>query len=192
MEAIDYSHRYHRIDIDRFHRMIEAGVFSDQDRVELIEGEMLDMTPIGATHIGVTAQLSMAFTMQLGTRAIVTAQGAVVLDDRNEVYPDLLVLRPRDDFYKESKPRPMDVLLLAEVSDSSLKRDLKVKLPIYARSGVECVWIIDIPGRRVHTFTDPDPASSTYRQAEVLSDGALSITIEDTKIDLEVTSLLRP
>ena len=191
MEAIDYNHRYHRIDIGRFHRMIEAGVFGDEDRVELIEGEMLDMSPIGAVHIGLTAELNMLFATHLTERAIVTAQGAVVLDDRTEVYPDLLILAPRPDFYRSAKPRPADVALLIEVSDSSLKHDLHTKVPIYARTQVPRVWIFDLPGRRIHTFADPDPTNASYRTTRVLSDGILSITLQDIRIDLDVTDLLR-
>ncbi|WP_200374826.1 Uma2 family endonuclease [Thiocystis violacea] len=191
MEAIDYGRHYHRIDIEQFHRMIEAGVFRSGDRVELIEGEMLDMSPIGSPHIGLTAELNMIFAVRLSGKAIVTAQGAVVLDKRNEVYPDLLVLAPRVDYYKRSKPRPSDVLLLIEVSDSSLKHDLKTKLPIYARHGVAQVWILDIQGSRVHVFRDPDPTSTTYRETQVLTEGDLAIEIAGVTIALDVASLFR-
>lgn len=191
MEAIDYSRHYHRIDVEQFHRMIEAGVFKSGDRVELIEGEMLDMTPIGPVHIGLTAELNMAFATRLGNRAIVTAQGAVVLDGRNEAYPDLLVLEVRGDFYRGSKPTPREVLLLIEVSDSSLNHDLRTKLPIYARNQVPRVWIFDIQGRQIQTFEDADPATGTYRKTQKHTEGRLAIDIAGVTIELKVADLFR-
>ncbi len=149
------------------------------------------MSPIGPPHGGTTAELIMIFASRLAGKAVVTSSGPLTLDRRNELYPDLLVLKARDDFYRRRNPGPADTHLAIEVSDSSLKHDLKTKLPIYARHGVPQVWILDIPGSRVHVFRDPDPSGATYRETQVLDEGTLAIEIAGVTISLDIANLFR-
>ena len=191
MEATETVNPIHRVSVEQVHRMIEAGVFADGDRVELIDGEMRDMSPIGSPHGGCTDKLTMTFAAGLAGKAIVRIQGALVLGDGTEVYPDLLVLKQRDDWYRQSNPAGEDALLVIEVADSSLSFDLGVKLPKYARAGVPRYWVIDVKGHAVHDHRNPDRFGGRYRQLDLLTDGLLSVRIEDVDIQVDVGELLR-
>ncbi len=135
--------------------MCEAGVFSQGDRLELIEGEIIEMSPIGKRHAAVVRRLNNLLTRALGEdEALVDAQNPVVLGDISEPQPDLALLRPRADFYAEH-PRPEDILLLIEVADTSLAYDREVKVPTYALHGVSEVWIADLSGAAVEVYRRP-------------------------------------
>ena len=190
MEATNTVNPIHRISVEQFHCMIEAGVFADGDRVELIDGEMRDMTPIGPPHGGCTDSLNMIFARKVAGKAIVRVQGALVLDDGTEVYPDLLVLKQRDDWYRKSNPTGDDALLVIEVADSSLPLDLGVKLAKYARAGIRRYWVIDIKSRTLHDHRDPDRFGRRYRQLHSLADGPLTVTIEGVDVQVDVGALL--
>jgi Uma2 family endonuclease len=144
--------RRRRFNLADYHRMGEAGILSEDDRVELIDGEIIEMTPIGSPHGGRVKRLVYLLTQAVGPHAIVAAQDPVILDDRSEPEPDLALLRPRADFYTESHPRPTDVLLLIEVADTSLQKDRQVKVPLYARHGIPETWIVDTEHQRVLRF----------------------------------------
>jgi Uma2 family endonuclease len=179
----------HRISVEQFHRMIEAGCFGDGDRVELIDGEMRDMTPIGPPHQGTTDSLTMRFATALAGRAIVRVQGPVVLDDGTELYPDLSVLQQREDFYRSANPTGDDVLLVIEVADSSLALDLGVKLAKYARAGIRRYWVVDLRHRTLHDYRDPDRFQGRYRQLHSLTGGALDIDLAGVPVALPIASL---
>ncbi len=189
MEAIDTLNPIHRISVEQFHRMIEAGVFADSDRVELIDGEMRDMPPIGPPHGGSTNSLTMIFAPKLAGRAIVSVQGPLILDDGTEVYPDLMVLKPRQDGYRKSNPTGGDVLLVIEVADSSLSLDLTVKLAKYARAGIRRYWVADIKHRTIHDHRDPDRFGQRYRQLHSVTEGALPIVIDGIEIQVGIDDL---
>ncbi|NEX20258.1 Uma2 family endonuclease [Thiorhodococcus mannitoliphagus] len=189
MEAFDIHSPIHRISVDQFHRMIDAGVFADGDRVELIDGEMRDMSPIGPPHGGSTNSLTMIFAPPLAGVAIVSVRGPLVLDDGTEVYPDLMVLKQRDDRYARSNPTAEDVLLLVEVADTSLALDTGVKLAKYARAGIRRYWVADIPHRTLHDYRDPDRFGQRYRQLHSLREGLLDILIEGIEIRVETAEL---
>lgn len=191
MEAIDTINPIHRISVDQFHRMIEAGLFTDGDRVELIDGEMRDMAPIGPPHGGCTDDLTMILAPQLAGKAIVRVQGPLALDDGTEVYPDLLALKQRDDGYRRSNPTGEDVLLVVEVADSSLTMDLGVKLAKYARAGIRRYWVVDVKNCNFHDHRDPDRFGRRYRQLHSLTEGSLSVTIEGVDIQVDIGDLLR-
>jgi len=147
--------RRRRFNVADYHRMGEAGILGEDDRVELIDGEIIEMTPLDSPHSGRVKQLNYLLTRAVGERAIVAAQDPVILDDRSEPEPDLALLRPRADFYKESHPQSGDVLLLIEVADTSLEKDRRVKVPLYARHGIPETWIVDTEHRCVLRFADP-------------------------------------
>lgn len=144
-----------RFSVADYHRMGEAGIFGEDDRVELIEGEIIEMTPIGSPHGGRVKQLNRLLAQAVGERAVIAVQDPVVLGERSEPEPDLALLRPRADFYTESHPRPPDVWLLIEVADTSLAFDRDVKVPLYARHGIPEVWLVDIEHRQVLRFAVP-------------------------------------
>jgi Uma2 family endonuclease len=141
--------RRHVLTVEDFHRMGETGILGPDDRVELVEGELIDMAPIGAPHGGTVMKLTSVVQKALRASEIVSVQGALRLSGTTELYPDLTVLRPRADFYTRSIPEPADVLLLIEVSDTTLAYDRGRKVPLYARYGVPEVWVVDLGGEIV-------------------------------------------
>jgi hypothetical protein len=151
----------HRISVDDYHRMAEAGVFGHQDRVELIEGEVFDMAPIGSQHAYVVNQLARLFTLAAGQDCLVSTQNPIRLGDRSEPQPDLALLKPGD--YMARLPGPSDVLLVVEVASSSIDYDRGVKLELYARHGIAEVWLLDLTGNELLVFRDPE--GGTYRSS---------------------------
>ena len=156
--------------VDEFHRMGEVGILVSDERLELWGGEIYAMPPIGPVHAGDVDALAARLFRELGDRAVVRVQGPVVLDDRYEPLPDLAVLRPRDDFYRSGHPRPADVYLLVEVSDTSLQRDRLEKVPRYAAAGIPETWVVDTSDNRLEVYRDP--SSDGYQTTTVLSAGA--------------------
>lgn len=145
----------HRFTVDEYQRMAAAGIFSTDERVELLNGDVVMMTPIGPEHGGRTKRLLRLLNRLVGDRAIVCVQDPLSLDEHSQPEPDLMLLRPREDFYTQSHPTAADVLLLIEIADSSLARDRDVKLPLYASAGVREVWVVDIHGRVLTIHTRP-------------------------------------
>ncbi|HEX8560492.1 MAG TPA: Uma2 family endonuclease [Pyrinomonadaceae bacterium] len=141
--------------VAEYERMAEAGILSEDDRVELVAGEVIKMSPIGKRHAACVDALSEILRERLGRSVIVRVQNPIQLDDFSEPQPDVAVLKRRDDFYRHAHPRPEDVLLVIEVSDTTLEYDRQVKAPLYARAGVPEVWVVNLPGERVETYADP-------------------------------------
>ena len=139
----------HRINAEQFHKMAEIGMFLPGERVELIEGEIIDMAPIGSFHCGNVGWLTQTFSTAVHCKAIVWVQNALLLADSVEVYPDLALLTPRADFYRTAHPGPDAVLLVVEVADTSSAYDRGIKAELYARHGIAEYWIVDIPARSV-------------------------------------------
>ncbi len=144
-----------RFTVDDYHRMAEVGILSPDDRVELIDGEIIRMTPIGSRHAACVGRLANMLPLRLAGAAQVFIQSPVQLDVRYEPQPDVLVLRPRDDFYAERLPTAADVLFVMEVSDTSLALDREKKLPAYGWSGVPEAWIVDLAGERIERHSEP-------------------------------------
>jgi len=136
--------RRHRITVNEYHRMAELGLLAPDARVELIEGEIIDMAPIGKAHTSVVDQLNRLLVRAVGDDAIVRVQGSVRLSQMSEPEPDVVLLKPRPDFYRNEYASGADTLLVIEVSDSTLRYDRDVKVPLYARHGVPEVWIVDL------------------------------------------------
>jgi Uma2 family endonuclease len=145
----------HRLTVDDYGRMGEAGVFAPDARVELIDGEVIDMAPIGTRHAAAVTRLDRLLQRAVGDRAIVRSQNPLRLGDRSEPEPDLLLLLPRADFYASAHPAAGDVLLLIEVADSSVRYDREVKLPLYARHGIAEVWLVDLEAGMLRFFRGP-------------------------------------
>ena len=145
----------HRFTVEEYHRMGEAGVFSEDHRVELIEGEIVEMTPIGSRHQACVDRLTELFSGQVAGQAVIRVQGPIRLGERSEPQPDLAVLRRRADFYAAGHPGPEDVLLVVEVAETSQDYDRAVKVPLYARAGVREVWLVDLAGEGIEIYRRP-------------------------------------
>lgn len=159
VEATDHPPLARRrlLSVDDYHRMAEAGIFGPEERVELIEGEIVTMAPIGPDHSGIVNQLNQLLVMATVGKAIVSPQNPVVLPEHSEPEPDLALLRPRADWYRKAKPLPADVLLLIEVAESTLRYDREVKRRLYAAHGIPEYWVIDLEGSRLVRFSEPMP-----------------------------------
>jgi Uma2 family endonuclease len=175
-----------RFTVDEYYRMAEAGILGPTDRVELIEGEIVEMSPIGDRHAMAVNRATMVFARSLGDKVVVSVQNAVRIDRHNEPQPDVVLIRPREGFYGVRHPRPEDVVLLIEISDTSVQYDRNVKLPIYARSGIREVWIVDLNKDAIHVHREPTTGVyalvETKARGESLSPQAFSgfaINVDD-------------
>lgn len=153
-----------RISVPDFHRMAEVGIFGPDDRVELIDGELIMMAPIGTRHAACVARLVRVLQSAVGNTALIWPQNPLALADDTEVYPDLCLLRPRDDFYAGAVPRPRDALLVVEVSDTTLGFDRGEKRRLYAAAGIAEYWVLDVAAGRMFVYRDP--AEGGYRLTE--------------------------
>ena len=147
--------RRHRLTVDEYYRMSELGVLPREARTELIEGEIIDMNSIGTRHASMVMRLNRLLQAAVGDLALVNVQNPVRLSNFDEPEPDLIVLRPRSDFYAEAHPTAADVLLIIEVADSSLEYDRRIKAPLYAQHGVVEFWLVDLEHREVRFFRQP-------------------------------------
>jgi Uma2 family endonuclease len=174
----------HRLDVDAYYRMAEAGILTQTDRVELIDGEIFDMTPIGSADGGKTNRLNRLFARAAADGlALVRVQSPLRLDAYNEPEPDLMLLKPRDDDYQGRHPGAADVLLLVEVSETSLGYDRGTKVPLYAKSGVPEVWIVDLRGAAIEVYREP--AGDAYAVAERRTSGSLApVLVPGVTIDV--------
>jgi len=159
----------HLFSVDDYRRMGEAGIFDEGERVELIEGEIIEMSPIGSAHASRVKRLIQLLSRRLGHKAIVQVQDPVVLSALSEPQPDVALLRPRTDFYAARHPRPADVLLIVEVADRSRVFDRTVKAPLYARAGIRELWIVDLTDEVVEVYRRP--LRGAYREVEQLRRG---------------------
>jgi Uma2 family endonuclease len=161
MSAVLRYPQRHAISAEEYLRMGEAGVFAPEARMELIEGEIIEVAPVGSPHAGTVAILTRLLVEAAGQRAVVWTQNPLVLGERSVPQPDLALLKLRADSYTRSHPKPADVLLVIEVSDTTLEFDLRTKVPLYARAGIAEAWVVDLQARALRVFRDPD--ASGYR-----------------------------
>jgi Uma2 family endonuclease len=179
MTAVMHEDRiaYHRITVDQYYRMAEVGLLAPDERVELIDGVIIDMAPIGSRHAGTVRQLGEVLATALGTRAILSAQSPIRFGAASEPQPDLAVLRRRQDYYKAAHPSAEDTLLIVEVSDTSARYDLQVKVPLYARHRIPEVWVVDLTEELLYVYRRPTAGAfaeeSSFAEPGVLALAAL-------------------
>ena len=143
----------YRFTVKDYHRMAEAEVFGPDDRLELLDGEVFEMSPIGSRHAACVSRLGHLFIPRVDNRAVVGVQNPIEVDDYSEPQPDLVLLRWREDFYAPRHPLPADVLLVIEVSDTTLEFDLGRKTALYLARGIPEVWVVDLKSDVVHVAT---------------------------------------
>ena len=180
------THR--RFTVDEYHRMAEAGILSEDERVELLDGWIVPMSPIGSPHAGCVNRLTRLLTGLLRDSAVVSVQNPVVLNDLWEPEPDIAVLHFRADGYSQAHPRPPDVRLIIEVADSSTEKDRRIKLPAYAEARIPEVWLVNLPADRIETFRDP--RESGYFTARLVSRGETLSTLELPDVALSADDIL--
>lgn len=151
--AIQYARR--RFTVDEYHKMGEAGIVSEDDRLELVDGEIVEMTPINVPHAVCVDLLTMLLSRRVPEGVIVRVQSPIYIDEINEPQPDLTVLKPRDYLGQRHHPGPEDILLVIEVSDTTVSFDVRQKVPRYAQAGIAETWIVNLPRNGLEVYTDP-------------------------------------
>jgi Uma2 family endonuclease len=177
-----------RFTTDEYHRMAEAGVLGPDDRVELLDGEIVEMSPIGIPHASSVDRLTAFFSRRLGRRAIMRVQGPIILDQFSEPQPDLSVLVPRADFYGHAQPRPRDVLLAIEVMNTSRAYDRTLKLPLYARAALREVWLVDLQAQVIERYARP--VLGRYRTHETFGRGRALTSLAFPRVRFRVDEIL--
>jgi Uma2 family endonuclease len=181
--SVQLRKRY--FNVDDYYRMAEAGLFSEGDRVELIEGEVVEMSPIGKRHAGSVNRLNKLLNRNVGELAIVSVQNPIGINDFSEPQPDLTLLKPRADFYSNSHPVPADVLVVIEVCDTSVEYDRNVKLPLYARAGIPEAWLLILPDDTIEVYLNPKDGK--YQKVQRLKRGRtlVSHTVPGLKFSVD-------
>lgn len=186
--AISHARTVHLFSVADYERMVETCILTENDRVELIRGEIIDKMTIGIEHSATTKRLNQLFSRLLADRVTIGVQDPVELSD-SMPEPDVSLLQPQADFYNKRNPEPKDILLLVEVSDASLDFDRNVKRPLYAENGIREYWIVNLIDRCLEVYRQPQP-NGTYSEFQTLRD-ADSIEIAALPgITLAVSQLL--
>jgi Uma2 family endonuclease len=158
MSSVIFSDNLHRITAADFQKMEQVGILKPTARVELIDGVIVDMSPIGPAHNGIVDHLSQLLHRAIVDSGIIRTQGSIILDKYNEPEPDIAILKPKSDFYIKALPTPEDILLIIEVADVSLKEDRDHKIPLYAKHHIPEVWLIDITNKSIEIYLEPSPS----------------------------------
>lgn len=151
--------------VEEYHKIIEAEVFTPDDRLELIRGEIIQMSPIGRRHAATVNRLVQVLTQLLEERIILSPQNPIALNANSEPQPDIALLLPRSDFYESELPQPKDIILLVEVADTTLTYDRDVKIPLYAQAGIVEVWLVDLNDSCIEVYQEllPDGYQNVRR-----------------------------
>jgi len=181
--------RMRRFTVDEYHKMGETGILAADERLELIAGRIIVREPIGSRHASTVDRLNRLWTSRLGERAIVRIQNPVrFAKEDSEVQPDVMLLKPRDDFYSTAHPVASDVLLLIEVADTTLRLERRIRLPLYARVGVRESWLCDVVSQRVEVYREP--LGRRYHAMRTLTRGEALTSLAFPDIVLIVDDLL--
>lgn len=176
--------RLHRYTVEEYFRMAELGLLPPEPRVELIEGDLIDMAPVGHRHASVSSTLHEHFARELGDHVCIWNQGILQLSASSAPQPDLVLLKGRKDKYRRSPPIPEDALLVVEVSENSLRHDRMVKLPLYAQHNIPEMWIVDVMAPAIHYFRSPDARDYGF-SSSTPTPGRISLNrLPDLSIDL--------
>ena len=168
--------------------MSETGVLRPEARVELLHGQIIDLSPIGPFHGGVVGRLVRWFTLSARGRWVVLSQHPLTLDDQSEPQPDVMLLRSVPDDYANRHPRPIDLFLLVEVADTTLQLDRREKLPAYGRAGIPEVWIVNLVEGAVEVYREPHDAG--YGTTSILRPGDTAAPLSFSNASINVARLL--
>ena len=179
--------RWH-FNVDQYYRLAEVGVLKPDDRVELIEGEIVKMSPIGSPHAACVTRTNRLFQNTFAQRAVIWVQNPVRLSDFSEPVPDVALLKPRDDFYAEHLPTAEDVLLVIEVSDSTILSDRNVKMPLYARAGIPEAWLVNLPKKIIEVYYDL--VDGRYQECSKFKRGEVLVSPTVPSLSLKVSEII--
>jgi Uma2 family endonuclease len=187
-ESMAVSVTRHRFSVHDYYQLAEADILSHEDRVELIEGEIIDMSPIGVRHISCVDMLVDLLTHLPKREWILRVQSPIRLNEHSEPQPDITLLKRRSDFYRSSPSTTADVLLVIEVSDSSVGYDRDIKIPLYARAGIPEAWLVDLTTNSIEVYSQP--MNGVYQSVVKLSQGEILSSPRLPEIILEVTAIV--
>ena len=187
-ETTQVEMKRRRFTVADFLRLAEIGFLADDERVELIRGEIIEMSPISEGHASTVMRLVSLLSRMFGQRALLSVQNPVQLDDATLPQPDVALLRPRDDFYGQRHPGPEDTLLLIEVSDTTLTYDRRVKTALYSAAGVMEYWIINLQKRQIEVYREPQ--SEGYRTTTRYAPGEMLSPLAFPDINLKVDEII--
>jgi Uma2 family endonuclease len=170
--------------VEEYHKIGRAGVLGEDDRIELIDGEMIKMAPIGSRHVAKLNRFARFLYRSVGEEAIISIQNPIVLPPHNEPQPDIALLKPRSDDYETKLPGVEDVLLLIEIADTTMAYDRDAKIPIYARQGIAEVWLLDVQTQSLSIFLDPGPKGYRRLLTPGRSDTITPSLLPNVKIQL--------
>ena len=177
----------HQFTVKQFHQMAESGILSENERLELIRGEMIDMSPIGTRHSGCVLFLSNLLALLLGGLSLINVQNPVELDETSEPQPDIALLKPRADFYRTAHPQPEDIFLLIEVADTTVKYDREVKIPLYAEANIPEVWLLDVNQEVVEVYRNP--LQGVYQDVQKLVKNQILSILAFPDVHINVTEV---
>lgn len=180
----------YRITVAEYHRMIEANAFNENARLELIKGVLVKMSPKGKRHAATTDHINKVFYKLLGERVIVRNQNPILFDDSTEPEPDIALLIPREKEYFDRLPTPADVLLIIEVSDTTLKYDRDIKSLLYAKSGIAHYIVLNVKTREITDMREP--SAEGYRYLKTLRSDERFNLVAFPEVEITVSNLLPP
>lgn len=154
------------INVSEYYRMAEAGILTENDRVELIHGEIIEMSPIGSKHAAMVNRLNDLLKECIGKKAIVSVQNPIALNPLNEPEPDITILKYKGDYYDSGHPGPDDILIVIEVADTTRDYDQEIKIPLYARAGIPEAWLIDLTSQKLTVYSKP--SMDSYKEIELV------------------------
>lgn len=176
--------------VEQYHQMAEQGIIHCQERLELISGEIINMSPIGFRHASTLNRLiNNLFPLQIAQKAIISSQNSIYLNEQSEPQPDLVLLTYYDHFYDYRLPEAADILLLVEVADSSLTYDRQVKIPLYAQHDIPEVWLINLTQNRLERHSQPD--GQTYQTVTLFSPQQTLAPLAFPELELPLNRILR-
>ena len=178
----------HLFTVDDYYDMARTGILREDDRVELIEGEIVDMTPIGIRHASVVKRINHYVASQIREVAIIGIQDPIRLDEFSEPQPDITILKPHPVFYATGHPKPEDVYLLIEVADTSIDYDRETKIPLYSKHGILEVWIVDLTKKIIEVYNLP--TQEGYQHIQTFTAGATLSPIAFPDLVLKTSDIL--
>jgi Uma2 family endonuclease len=174
--------------VEQYHKMADVGIFSQQDRVELLEGEIIEMSPIGIKHAASVNRLNQLFNKNLGDKVLVSIQNPIQLGEKSEPQPDVALLKYREDFYGAKIPQNEDIYLIVEVADTTVKYDREIKIPLYAQKNIIEVWLVDLNSSYLEVYRQP--AQEGYKSMQKLQLGETLTLVSFPEIRLGVGEIL--
>lgn len=177
-----------RFTVEEYHQIAKAGILSEDDRVELMEGEIVEMIPISSRHAACVDCLNHLISHSLGEAVTVRVQSPIHLTEHSEPQPDLALLKHRYDFYADKHPGPEDVLLVVEVAETSQEYDREVKIPHYAQAGIPEAWLVDLKKEMIESYSKPSPQG--YKEVRKYQSGKHLTSHSITDLKLSVDDIL--